>query len=71
MTGIYTFANTPEGEQHRQRLITTLAAAGFTCREFEEDFTDGDMTTRVLRLEVGGKRKGEGQIAADMKRRKV
>ena len=70
MNDTFTFANTPEGARQRTDLATVYIANGITTREFEEDWTDGDMTTRVLRLEVTGKRKGEGQIARDMKARK-
>ena len=69
MTDLFTFANTQQGRELRTHVADIYRLAGRPVREFEEDFTDGDMTTHVLRLEVGGKRAGEGQIAADMKRR--
>ena len=70
MTDTYTFANTPEGRAQRTRVANVYNLAGRTVREFEEDWTHGEHTTRVLRLEVTGKRATEGQIARDMKARK-
>jgi hypothetical protein len=70
MNDTFTFANTPEGAQQRTALADIYKCRGIATRAFEEDWTDGDLTTHVLRLEVTGKRKGQGQIARDMKERK-
>lgn len=70
MADTFTFANTPEGAERRTALADIYKCQGIATRAFEEDWTNGDLTTHVLRLEVTGKRKGEGQIAADMKARK-
>lgn len=70
MADIFTFANSCIGHEQRDSLADVYAHNGITTRKFEETWTNGNQTTRVLRLEVTSKRKGEGQIAADMKARK-
>jgi len=68
MTDTFIFANTEAGRAQRTHVANVFNLAGRTVREFEEDFTTGNMTTHLLKLEVG-KRVDEGKIAADMRER--
>lgn len=69
-TDIMTFPDTDGGRALRDHVANVYNLQGRFIREFEEDWTDGELTTHVLRLEVG-RRKDEGNIARDMKERKA
>lgn len=69
MKDTFIFANTDAGRVARTHLANIFNLQGREVREFEEDHVSNGETTHLLMLEVG-KRKDEGKIAADMKRRK-
>jgi hypothetical protein len=66
----YTFSNSDAGRALRTDLHASLVSQGRTVREFSETLDVGGDIVTLLKLEVSGKRPGEGLIARDMKARK-
>ncbi len=70
MNDTYTLPNTDAGRVLRDGVVRSLTSNGITYREYEETVAVGQLTFVLLKLEVTGKRPGEGRIAETMKERK-
>ena len=66
MNSFYTFPLNETGQRLRENLVASLTRFHIPFREFQEEIAG----FTCLRLEITGKRPGEGKIAADMKARK-
>ncbi len=70
MRDTYTFPNNNAGREYRTNIGLGYALCGIEYREYEETVQVGKLTFTLLKLEVTGKRPGEGKIAKAMKEKK-
>lgn len=69
MKNQFSFPNDEAGRTLRTEVSAIWRENGYQVNEFEEHIQVGEQTITLLILEYGA-RLGEGQIAADVKKRK-